>query len=131
MDEGFLGKIDGPFICLTTAILCHFLQCWRTGDFVNNVPFMRANCRDMMNSAYLCFSKVYRSFEALASGYFRKPQVPNAGNGWANEKTGLLERQIQTWNGKEKFLWDHMIQQIRGIEASCCWLSHLWDMYRY
>ena len=25
-DEGFLGKIDGPFICLTAAILSHSLQ---------------------------------------------------------------------------------------------------------
>ena len=24
-DEGFLDKIDGPFICLTATILCHSL----------------------------------------------------------------------------------------------------------
>ena len=71
-----------------------------------------------MNSAYLWFSKVYGSLGAQASGYFRKPQVLNAGNGSANEKTGLLERQIQTWNGTEKVLQDHMIQRIRGtLEA--------------
>ena len=118
MDEGFLGRIDGPFICLTAAILCHSLRCWRTGDFIDNVPFTWANCGGKMNSAYLWFSKVCGSLGAQASGYFRKPQVLNAGNGSANEKTDLLERQIETWNGTEKVLRDHMIQQIRGtLEA--------------
>ena len=71
-----------------------------------------------MNSAYLWFSKVYGSLGAQASGYFRKPQVLNAGNGSADEKTGLLQRQIQTWIGTEKFLRDRMIQRIRGtLEA--------------
>ena len=71
-----------------------------------------------MHSAYLWFSKVCGSLGAQASGYFRKPQVLNAGNGSANEKTGLLEPQIGTWNGTEKVLWDHMIQQIRStLEA--------------
>ena len=71
-----------------------------------------------MNSAYLWFSKVCRSLGTQASGYFQKPQVLNAGNGSANEKTGLQERQIETWNGTEKVLRDHMIQRIRGtLEA--------------
>ena len=71
-----------------------------------------------MNSAYLWFSNVCGSLGAQESGYFRKPQVLNAGNGSANEKTGLLERQIETWNGPEKVLRDHMIQRIRGtLEA--------------
>ena len=71
-----------------------------------------------MNSAYLWFSKVYGSLGAQASGYFRKPQVLNAGNGSANEKTGLLERQIQTWNGTENVLRDQLVQRIRGtLEA--------------
>ena len=71
-----------------------------------------------MNSAYLRFSKVCGSLGAQASEYFRQPQVLNAGNGSANEKTGLLERQIETWNGTEKVLRDHMIQRIRGtLEA--------------
>ena len=118
MAEGFLGKIDGPFICLTAAILCHSLRCWRSGDFIDNVPFTRANCGGKMNSAYLWFSKVYGCLGAQASGYFRKPQVLNAGNGSADEKTGLLQRQIQTWIGTEKFLRDRMIQRIRGtLEA--------------
>ena len=118
MDQGFLGRIDSPFICLTAAILCHSLRCWRTGDFIDNVPFTRANRRGKMNSAYLWFSKVCGSLGAQASGYFRKPQVLNAGKGSANQKTGLLERQIETWNGTEKDLRDHMIQRIRGtLEA--------------
>ena len=45
MDEGFLDKIDGPFICLTAAILCHALRCWRTGTFINNVAFTRASSK--------------------------------------------------------------------------------------
>ena len=67
-----------------------------------------------MNSVYLWFSKVCGSLGAQASGYFRKPQVLNAGNRSANEKRGLLERQIETWNGTEKELRDHMIKRIRG-----------------
>jgi len=106
MDKGFLGKIDGPFICLAAAILCHSLRCWRTGDFIDNVPFTRTNCGGKMNSAYLWFSKVCGSLGAQASGYFRKPQVLNAGNGSANEKTGLLECQIETWNRTEKVWQD-------------------------
>ena len=71
-----------------------------------------------MNSAYFWFSKVCGSLGAQTSGYFRKPQVLNSGNGSSNEKTQLLERQIQTWNGTEKVLRDHMIQRIRGtLEA--------------
>ena len=71
-----------------------------------------------MNSAYLWFSKACGSLGAQASGYFRKPQVLNAGNGSANEKTGLLECQIETCNGTEKVWQDHIIQWIRGtLEA--------------
>jgi len=71
-----------------------------------------------MNIAYLWFSKVCGSLGAQASGYFQKPQVLNAGNGSANEKTGLLERQIETWNGTEKVWQDRMILRIRGtLEA--------------
>jgi len=71
-----------------------------------------------MTSAYLWFSKVCGSLGAQASGYFRKPQALNAGNGSANEKTCLLERHIETWNGTEKVWQDHMIQRIRGtLEA--------------
>jgi len=71
-----------------------------------------------MNSAYLWFSKVSGSLGPQASGYFQKPQVLNAGNGLANEITGLLERLIEMWNGTEKVWQDHMIQRIRGtLEA--------------
>ena len=118
MDERFLGRIDGPFIYLTAAILCYSLRYWWTGDFINNVPFTRANCGGKMNSAYLWFSKVCGSLGAQASRYLQKPHVLNAGNGSANEKTGLLEHQIETWNGTEKVWQDHMIQRIRDtLEA--------------
>jgi len=118
MDNGFLGKINGPSISLAAAILCHSLRYWRTGDFIVNLPFTRANCGGKLNSAYLSFSKVCGFLGAKASGYFRKPQVLNAGNGPANKKTGLLECQIETWNGTEKVCQDHMIQRIRGtLEA--------------
>jgi len=71
-----------------------------------------------MNSTYLWFSKACGSLGAQASAYFRKPHVLNAGNGSAYEKTGLLEHQIETWNGSEKVWEDHMIQRIRGtLEA--------------
>jgi len=71
-----------------------------------------------MNSADLWFAKVCGSLGAQASGYFRKPQVLNAGKGSANEKTGLLEHQIETWNGTEKVWQDRIIPLIRGtLEA--------------
>ena len=109
MDKGFLGRIYGPFIRLTAAILCHSLRCWRTGDLINSVSSTGANCGCKMNSAYIWPSGLCRSLGTQASGYFRKLQVLNAANGSANEKTGLLERQIEMWNGTEKVLWDHMI----------------------
>jgi len=66
MDEGFLGKIDGPFIYLTAAILCHSLRCWRTGTFINNVAFTRASSKSKTNNANLRFSELPRSLGAQA-----------------------------------------------------------------
>ena len=61
-----------------------------------------------MNSAYLWFSKVCGSLGAQVSRHFRKTQVLKAGNGSANKKTGLLERQIETLNGTEK-AWQDLL----------------------
>ena len=52
MDEEFLDRIDGPFIHLTTAILYHSLRCWLTGNFINNLPFTRANGGGKIYNAY-------------------------------------------------------------------------------
>jgi hypothetical protein len=41
MDDGFLEKINGPFLCLSAAILCHALRCWQTGKFIDDVNFTR------------------------------------------------------------------------------------------
>ena len=90
MDEGFLGNIDGPFICLTAAILCNSLRCWRTGDFIDNVPFTQANCAGNMNSAYLWFSKVSRSLGAQASGYFENRK-------YSTQVMGRLTRKQACW----------------------------------
>jgi len=57
-DQGFLDKIDGPFICLTAAILCHSLRCWRTGISVDNVAFTRATSGGKKNNVYWQVSKV-------------------------------------------------------------------------
>jgi len=57
-DEGFLDKIDGPFICLTAAILCHSLRCWRTGICIDNVAFTRATSGGKKNNVYWQVSKV-------------------------------------------------------------------------
>jgi len=43
MDPDFLEKINGPFLCLTTAILCHGLRCWQTGVFTDEVNFTQSN----------------------------------------------------------------------------------------
>jgi len=66
MDEGFLDKIDGPFICLTAAILCHSLPCWRTRNFIDNVPFTRASSKGKTNNAELRFAEVSGSLSAQA-----------------------------------------------------------------
>jgi len=58
MDEGFLGKIDGPFMYLTAVILCDSLRCWRTGNFINNVAFTRASSKGKTNNADMRFSDV-------------------------------------------------------------------------
>ena len=68
-DEGFLDKIDGPFICLTAAILCHSLRCWRTGICIDNVAFTRATSWGKKNNVYWQVSKVARSPEG--------PGIPN------------------------------------------------------
>jgi len=57
-DEGFLDKIDRPFICLTAAILCHSLQGWRTGICIDNVAFTSATSEGKKNNVYWQVSKV-------------------------------------------------------------------------
>jgi len=64
-DEGFLDKIDCPFICLTAAILCHSLRCWWTGICIDNVAFTRATSGGKKNNVYWQVSKVLDSLTAL------------------------------------------------------------------
>jgi len=52
-DARFLGKIGGRLICLTAAMLCHSLRCWRTGIFIDKVVFTRSNTRGKINRADL------------------------------------------------------------------------------
>jgi len=66
MDEGFLGKINSPFICLTADILYHSLRCWRTGNFIDNIAFTRASSKGRTNNADLRFSEVSRSLGTQA-----------------------------------------------------------------
>jgi len=79
-DARFLGKIDRPFICLTAAMLCHLLRCWRTGIFIDKVLFTRSNAGGKIDRADLWFSGVSGSLLAKASGYSRKPQVLKTGH---------------------------------------------------
>jgi len=60
-DEGFLDKIDCPFICLTAAILCHSLRCWWTSICIDNVAFTRATSAGKKNNVYWQVSKVFGS----------------------------------------------------------------------
>jgi len=64
-DQGFLDKIDGPFICLTAAMLCHSLRCWRTGICIDNVAFTRATSAGKKNNVYWQGSKVSGSPDML------------------------------------------------------------------
>jgi len=66
MDKKFLDKIDGQFICMIAAVLCHSLRCWQTGNFIDNVAFTRASAKGKTNNADLWFSEVSRSFGAQA-----------------------------------------------------------------
>jgi len=61
IDEGFLGKIDAPFIGMTAAILCCSLRCWRTGNFIDNVAFTGASSKGKTNNTDLQISGVSRS----------------------------------------------------------------------
>jgi len=79
-DARFLGKIDSLFICLTAAMVCHSLRCWRTGIFIDKVVFTRSNAGDKTNRADLWLSVVSGSLLAKASGYSRKPQVLETGD---------------------------------------------------
>ena len=79
-DARFLGKIDGPFIFLTAAMLCHSLRCWRTGSFMDKVVFTRSNAGAKINRADLWFPAVSVSLLAKASAYSRKPQVHETGH---------------------------------------------------
>jgi len=79
-DARLLGKIDGPFICLTAAMLRHSLRCWRTGIFIDKVVFTRSNAGGKIHRADLWFSGVSGSLLAKASGYSRKPQVLETGD---------------------------------------------------
>jgi len=53
MDKGLLDKIDGPFICLTAAILYHSLRSWQTGNFIDDVTFTLASSKGRINNADL------------------------------------------------------------------------------
>lgn len=53
------------------------------------------------------------SLSAKASGYSRKPQVLETGDKSANRKTGLLERQTQTWRNTGERFQGLIIQRIR------------------
>jgi len=66
MDEGFLGKIQAPFICLTAAIWCHSQRCWWTGNFIDTVAFTRASSEGKRNKADLRVSEVSESLGAQA-----------------------------------------------------------------
>jgi len=55
---GFLDKINGPFICLTAAILYHSVRCWRTGIGIDNVAFTWATSGGKANNVYWQVAKV-------------------------------------------------------------------------
>jgi hypothetical protein len=41
MDTDFDDKINGNFLCLISAILCHTLRAWQTGTYVEPRDFKR------------------------------------------------------------------------------------------
>ena len=89
-DNGFLGKINGEFICLTAAILCHALRCWVSGSFVDDVNFTRSS----------------------SQGTDKKRPL-ETGDHQADRKTGLLEHQLQTWGNTPKVFQTRIIWRIK------------------
>ena len=57
-DEGFLDKIDGQFISLPAALLCHSLRCWPTGIGIDDMAFTWATSSGKKNIVYWQVSKV-------------------------------------------------------------------------
>jgi len=57
-DEDFLNEINGPFICLTAAILYYSLRYWQTGICIDNVAFTRVTSVGKKNNVYWQVSKV-------------------------------------------------------------------------
>jgi len=64
----FLGKIDGLFISLTAAILCHSLRCRPSGIFEDKVAFTRSNAGSKIKTMYMRCSTVSGSLQAKAFG---------------------------------------------------------------
>ena len=79
MDEGFLDKIDGPFICLTGAILCHSLRGWRAGICIDNVAFTRATSGGKKTNLYWQLSKVSGSPDGPGIWILLKPPSTRVG----------------------------------------------------
>jgi len=117
MDAGFLGKIDSSVICLTAAILCNSLRCWRTGNSINNVAFRRASSQGKTNKADLQVSDVSGSLGAEAHRYpdLLKTASTLKGHKPPNEMIGVLERQIQTWDTTGEVWRGPMIKRIWTI----------------
>ena len=92
LNDEFLARINGPFICLSAAILCHSLRCWQSGIFVDEINFTRSNSRgkDQKHSLY-------------------------TGNNQANGKIGLLERQLRTWANTPAQFQALIVQRITSI----------------
>jgi len=41
VDKGFKDKINGNFLCLISAAICHTLRAWQTGTYVEPRDFKR------------------------------------------------------------------------------------------
>jgi hypothetical protein len=41
VDKGFKEKINGSFLCLISAVICHTLRAWQTGTYVEPRDFKR------------------------------------------------------------------------------------------
>ncbi|PWW79727.1 hypothetical protein C7212DRAFT_360935 [Tuber magnatum] len=72
MDDGFLRKINGRFLCLTTAIICHALRCWRTGIFTDNINFTRASSRGLLERQFHTWANTPGNFQNKILGRIRK-----------------------------------------------------------
>jgi hypothetical protein len=89
VDKHFKDKINGNFLCLISAAICHTLRAWQTGTYVEPRDFKRETSLGML-------------------------QVPQRTRLIADTGKDLLQRQRRTWGNIPGNLREKILQHIRN-----------------